>query len=321
MASQVLIISQADDAHLPFVQKHLTIPSVVIDPYDVIDGTELSYRLDSGKLTTTFGGKTFEDIRSVWYRKPKPIWGDELPVIENHRSYSETALLSHTRELYMHFPNAFWVSDYFAMRKAEYKALQLEVASKVGFKIPDTVFTSDSESAKAFVQSHDETIVKSLAYLFPQNARGERSMFYARKIRRNEPFNFAGLHLAPAIFQQAIDHDFDIRVTVAGNQVFAAAIRLSGMDASSPLRDWRVAYHVGEMAIAQYDLPKDIQEKCVALVKRLGLVFGAIDLISDKQGQLWFLENNPNGQWAFVEEVTGQPIGMAIAKMLAEGKI
>jgi hypothetical protein len=49
------------------------------------------------------------------------------------------------------------------------------------------------------------------------------------------------------------------------------------------------------------------------------LEFGAIDLVLDKKGEIWFLENNANGQWAFVEEATGQPIGKAMADLL-QGK-
>lgn len=60
--------------------------------------------------------------------------------------------------------------------------------------------------------------------------------------------------------------------------------------------------------------------QCVALVKDLGLEFGAIDFILDKKGVYWFLEINPNGQWGFVEERTNQPIGAAIAARLKTGK-
>jgi hypothetical protein len=38
--------------------------------------------------------------------------------------------------------------------------------------------------------------------------------------------------------------------------------------------------------------------------------------VLDKKGEIWFLEINPNGQWAFVEEVTGQPMGKALADLL-----
>ena len=48
--------------------------------------------------------------------------------------------------------------------------------------------------------------------------------------------------------------------------------------------------------------------------ERLG--FGAIDLIQDRDGAHWFLEINPNGQWAWIETRTGQPIATAIVDWL-----
>lgn len=57
--------------------------------------------------------------------------------------------------------------------------------------------------------------------------------------------------------------------------------------------------------------------KCVALVSTLGLLFSAIDLAVDKDGKVWFLEVNPNGQWGFVEENTGLAISKAFAKLFS----
>jgi hypothetical protein len=45
----------------------------------------------------------------------------------------------------------------------------------------------------------------------------------------------------------------------------------------------------------------------------LGLRFAALDFIVAPDGRWWFLEANPNGQWGFIEDATGQPIADAIA--------
>lgn len=42
---------------------------------------------------------------------------------------------------------------------------------------------------------------------------------------------------------------------------------------------------------------------------------GTIDLVLDEQGQIWFLEVNPNGQWAWLEEATGEPIAASLARL------
>ena len=60
-----------------------------------------------------------------------------------------------------------------------------------------------------------------------------------------------------------------------------------------------------------------LEELCKA-VKEIG--FGAIDLIQAKDGSIWFLEINSNGQWGFVEWATGQQIGKAMVQLLKTGK-
>jgi glutathione synthase/RimK-type ligase-like ATP-grasp enzyme len=63
-------------------------------------------------------------------------------------------------------------------------------------------------------------------------------------------------------------------------------------------------------------LPAAIEEKCVALTQRLGLRFGCIDMIVTPEDKYVFLEINPNGQWRWVQELTGMPIAEAIADLL-----
>jgi glutathione synthase/RimK-type ligase-like ATP-grasp enzyme len=54
----------------------------------------------------------------------------------------------------------------------------------------------------------------------------------------------------------------------------------------------------------------------MAFMKALRLRFGAFDfLVSPSRGWV-FLECNPSGQWAWIEEATGQPIASAIADAL-----
>ncbi len=54
----------------------------------------------------------------------------------------------------------------------------------------------------------------------------------------------------------------------------------------------------------------------MAYLRRAGLRFGAFDLAEDAEGQLWFLECNPNGQWGWIESATGLPITDAIVSEL-----
>ena len=124
--------------------------------------------------------------------------------------------------------------------------------------------------------------------------------------------NLSGLPLAPAIFQEEVSNECDVRVTVIGEKIFACEIYRTGTLASEI--DWRKGQLTGNLIYKACEPP--FPEMCVELVKRMGLKFGAIDLIRDHDGQYWFMEINPNGQWGFVEENTGLPLSKAMAELL-----
>ena len=65
------------------------------------------------------------------------------------------------------------------------------------------------------------------------------------------------------------------------------------------------------------ELPVDISEKLRALMQRLGLVYGAIDVRRTPGGEYFFFEVNTAGEFLFVEERTNLPISKAIAAWLA----
>jgi D-alanine-D-alanine ligase-like ATP-grasp enzyme len=65
-----------------------------------------------------------------------------------------------------------------------------------------------------------------------------------------------------------------------------------------------------------HDLPASIAEQCVRLTQSFNLRFSAIDLVLDVEGEYWFLEMNPNGQWAWVESRVGLPISETIVDEL-----
>jgi len=313
----ILVITSQDDAHLPFVQKHLSDELLVIDPYEIAQGAPLTFGIEGGAPLLNYKGRTIDSVKSIWYRKPGNLKLDELKVKELYRPYAVSAIERHIKMLRTCFDEAFWLSDYYAIQRASSKEMQLRKAQRVGFNVPDTYLTSDALMAKKFIDSHENTIIKSLSSQFPLT-EDAFSFFFAKKVTKSQDINLDNLYLAPAIFQQAIDAVLDLRVTVVGQKVFTASIK-SGVD--SGVRDWRHNYRDGDNIFKPYDLDRATESQCIKLIKILGLNYGAIDLLVDRKGKIWFLENNPNGQWAFVEEDTKLPIGKAIADTLSNVKM
>lgn len=316
-ADKILVITLTGDVHIPFVTKHLTSEVVVVDPTRILDKCELSFYHDSRTRTTTpvYDGRPIQNIKSVWYRRPYIPEREGLQVPEAYKNYAYSAVRRQILDLYGMFQNTFWLSDYYTILKAETKPRQLELAAQLGFRMPKTLSTTSSKAAASFLGKMGDVVAKSMATTLPIVDEKVRH-FYTTKIPAGEKINLQGLHLGPTIFQEIIDVDEGLRVTVVGDQTFTAAVRDIGHDDRPAIIDRRRAYTAGKIRFNAYDLPKSLQDRCVALTKALGLRFGAIDLLLDKKGRHWFLEISPNGQWAFVEDDTGLPIGKAIADLL-----
>jgi glutathione synthase/RimK-type ligase-like ATP-grasp enzyme len=134
-----------------------------------------------------------------------------------------------------------------------------------------------------------------------------------RETRLVEPSDVARLdtvQYAPVIFQEYVE-GLDLRVTVVGGDVFAAEI-----DARRTTYPVDMRMVIGEAPIRGVELPADLIDTVLSLMRELGLRFGAIDMRRTPEGKFFFLEVNPAGQWLFVERRTGLQISQAVADLL-----
>lgn len=199
-----------------------------------------------------------------------------------------------------------WVNPPTLDEVAHHKPFQLAVATDVGLAIPSTVITNNPETVREFIaELAPEPVIYKTFLATEQNWRE------TRVIRPDEFDLIDTVSLAPVIFQQYIPAVADVRVTVVGDQMFAAEIKATegGYDI-----DYRM-----DLDGASFEptvLAAETEEGIRRLMKKLGLVYGAIDLRRTKAGDV-FLEINPAGEWRFVEERTGQPITQSVAELLA----
>jgi glutathione synthase/RimK-type ligase-like ATP-grasp enzyme len=117
------------------------------------------------------------------------------------------------------------------------------------------------------------------------------------------------------IFQQRIAKKVELRITVVREEVFTAEIHSQATPQAAV--DWR-RYPKPPVPHFPHKLSSSIAEKCLKLNARLGLEFSTIDMAITPEGKHVFFEINPNGQWAWIESLTGLPISMAVAQALAE---
>ena len=317
MAGRILILSHEGDAHLKCVTKHLTDEVVLlVNPADMLDGETIDFAFKDKQLKVFYKDDELDDIKSIWVRRPTQLMSRTIPVKARHVAYVRSAAERHLNMLYFSFPDALWFSDMTAIKNADVKVVQLRLAAKLGFNVPETLFASTPARAKEFVAQHKICIAKTQSQKMPY-----QQITFTKLIHDADDVDFNNIKLDPFTFQQYIEPKAEWRVSVVGDQVFTAEVGGNNTDGvDSKYRDWRVSHGDNSFWANAIQPPKKFEKQCVELVRQLGLEFGALDFIIDADGNPWFLEINPNGQWAFVEEHTGQPIGAAIARKLIAGK-
>lgn len=270
----------------------------------------------AGKLDWRF---TFDDreiktsdISAGYFRRPgaPSINGNVTSSAE--RRYCDDEWAAVLRSVYINLEQR-WLNAPSSIARAEDKALQLAVAFDVGFRVPSTVVTNDIQAATQFLKD-GPAVGKSFYTGFMDDENGEVShvMFTSQINNENKPTH-ESLSLCPVVFQREVTKAYDVRVTVVGQSVFAATID-SQVEPETTV-DWRRGCRP-DLSHSPHELPNEIVQKCLSTVQRLGLRFAAIDLVLDQTGNYWFLEANPNGQWAWIENRTGLQISSAIANEL-----
>lgn len=116
---------------------------------------------------------------------------------------------------------------------------------------------------------------------------------------------------SPHLFQRSIQKSFELRATVVGKKIFC--IKIDSQSGQGKI-DWRHDYTV---AMDPFELPADVAANCLELMRRLGLNYGAIDMIHSQSGEFIFIEVNCAGQYLFAEERAKLPISLEMAKLLA----
>ncbi|AKH43020.1 Ribosomal protein S6 modification protein [Croceibacterium atlanticum] len=266
---------------------------------------------DPGRLRLEGQDRTLDlrDITGAYYRRPMPPDFEERdPATAEYLQAEWSALL---RSIWNALDGR-WLNCPFAILRAEDKPRQLTIARRLGFNVPETLVTNHPDHAIAFSE-RGGAVAKPLRHaLIDDGERGK--VIFTSRLGSSLKGETAGIELAPVILQEEVRKRSDVRVIVVDDQVFATAI--DSQDFEETAVDWRRGVRT-DLVHRATALPGDVERACVAVTRALGLRYSAIDLVEDKDGEYWFLEANPNGQWAWIEQRTGAPISAAIAKGLS----
>ena len=206
---------------------------------------------------------------------------------------------------------ARWVNRLDAIRAASNKIHQLRMARAVGLRTPATLVTTSSSRARAFFESFRGNVVAKL--LINLSSSMEHATFFVRTTDLTEEHlaSLDSLRHCPMIFQERINKTRELRVVVVAGTAFIGAIDAPGF------ADWRLA-SPEQAQWSHGTLDDDTLARLRSLMEKLGLIYGAIDVIETNAGPPVFLEVNPTGEWGMLQKTLNLPIAEAIAGALMD---
>ena len=200
------------------------------------------------------------EIKSVWYRRnvvpnlPEDLDLGSRDFCEREaRMYLEGALAALPTQRWLSSPQAIWL--------AERKPYQLAIAAQLGFTLPRTIVTNDEAAVKGFALQN-QLVAKAVSSGYIEGTDGNQAIFTSALVP-GDLEDLSGLALAPVIFQENVVKSSDIRVTVIGNDVFAAEILSQSRESSNV--DWR-ATDDPDLEHRPHVLPSTLVRQCLSLV-------------------------------------------------------
>ncbi len=198
------------------------------------------------------------------------------------------------------------------------KLVNLSIAKEIGFTVPNTLVTNSKTELRKFYDKHRPLIFKDLRSPVLIHTRHKTLHSTGVKQLEEEMIEELAEEFAPVFLQQYIEKEYEIRAFVVTDQIYPMAI-FSQNDEQTKV-DFRNYNKQKPNRCVPVKLPEEIEAQILGFMQRIRLNTGSIDLIRTPQGEYYFLEVNPMGQFHWVSQNCNYQIEKAIAKLLCDEK-
>ncbi|HEX7287067.1 MAG TPA: hypothetical protein VF532_12845 [Candidatus Angelobacter sp.] len=238
----------------------------------------------------------------VWIRRPNPavhnpkVADPDKSFAEGEYRWSSWAVIYLLGTL-----SVRCINPYSASRFINNKSVQLLLARECGMHVPETLMSNNPAAVRAFLeqrrQKNGRTICKAFfPHVWQKSSGGiavtETFEIFADQLPSDEVLTFA-----PAIYQEMVVKQFDVRMVLLGTTVYSYALH----NPKGAL-DWRQDCGQGLVEVRVIDTPPEVEKSVLEFARRAGTTFGSLDFAIDNQGRWWFLEINEEGQFLWLDE-------------------
>ena len=316
--SKILILTNINDPHADAVIKKIKNKDDVfrVNTDFILSNFQYEFFIDNKLNFSIFTNPNgdvinFDEISCVYYRRP------EKPSTDQQDSFIKVSVDEAWHGMYHLLFNSFdkpWLGHPHKDKFASSRVVQLNLAKKIGWRIPPTIISKNADEVRNFANKHKELALKPL---------GEKGVFlseewipyFTSKLSYQELEGKLDeeISLTYNYLQAYIPKKNEWRITVIGEDVFPCIIHSQEYEDSKI--DWRTVNY-DSILHEKGEISKEFKNQLVQYLKHLNIPFGAFDFILTPENEFVFLECNPNGQWLWIEELTGMSISQSIATWL-----
>jgi glutathione synthase/RimK-type ligase-like ATP-grasp enzyme len=317
----ILILAEDGDAHADYLENKLRergADRVRFNPACFPNEATLSLAYSpTGECRYTLRTRErrieLDDVNAVYNRRPEDPVAHEAIQDSLTRAFVAQECRTLVYDAWQALDCVWLPARRYVIQQAQFKAAQLRRAAALGLEIPPTLFSNDPEEILEFYRQHNGSIISKLAGNAFYPTLGQTYVRYTEVVSHRDIGHIQATRYCPMIFQAYVPKRLELRITVVGQAVFPAEIH--SQFSHQTRHDWR-RYDMEETPYFPHELPPDLEQRLVQLVRELGLCYGAIDMVLTPDGRYVFLEINPNGQYLWIEKAAALPISDAICDFL-----
>lgn len=278
---------------------------------------ELNAQDDSLRLVYENESVNIEAITSIWYRRHT---GYEPQINIPSEIKSKQGLGSYCNKEHIAFRNALYRALYRENKKwLNYPAFiyvdkihVLNVAKRQGLNVPPSLLTNIKEEVIQFCERHGSVIIKPASEVYSFFYKDAFYAMYTSKFCIDDFIKHTPDNFFPVYLQENISKFVEIRTFYLETQCFSMAIFSQKQPETET--DFRAGFFRGTARATPFALPVEMEQKITCLMEALNLNSGSIDMILTPEGDYYFLEVNPVGQFGMVS----YPCNYFLEKRIAE---
>ena len=196
------------------------------------------------------------------------------------------------------------INPYSASCLVRNKAVQLQLAGASGLRIPATLMSNSPAAVREFFDENpNNAICKAFAtHVWQQQGSTDVTVTETFSLNRAElPEDDEVFTYSPAIYQEKVRKQFDVRMVLMGDRVYSFAVRTPANSL-----DWRHDAALKNASVERIDTPAAVESGILRFAAAAGVCTGSLDFAVDRNGEWWFLEINEQGQFLWLDDFCPQ---------------